>query len=138
MAVVVNNELVLHDIKLLFGQEAYYAWSLRLFVNMRVPTPTDTLANYTACTIPGYSDFGLDGNQWTGGISVPGVALFTYPLLTWNFDPYGGGQTIFGYVVFGGGNKVMYAELFPAPFPVPPEGGQLPLILTFTTEQCAA
>jgi hypothetical protein len=137
VSVVVNNALVLHGTDLLFGTETYYAWTVRLFVNVRAPTPADTLANYTACSLPGYSDFNLDGSQWAGGIVSPGVALFTYPQLTWVFDPYTSAQqTIFGYVVFGNG-KVMYAELFPAPFPIPPAGGQLPLILTWTTEQCA-
>lgn len=138
MSVVVNNELVLHATKLLFGQEAYYAWVVRLYVNIRAPGVADNLAQYVACSIPGYSDFNLDGSQWTGSISTPGVAVFTYPQITWTFDPYvTAQQTVFGYVVYGIG-KVMYAELFPAPFPIPPSGGQLPLILTWTSEQCVS
>jgi hypothetical protein len=137
MSVVVNNALAIHAAKLLFGTDSYQSWIVDLYVNIYSPTPVDTLAQYVLCTLPGYSAFGLNGGQWAGGIVSPGVAQFTYPLITFNFDAYGTPQqTVFGYVVSMSG-LVLYAELFPAPFPVPPAGGQLPLILTWTDEQCA-
>ena len=78
MSVVVNNELVLHATKLLFGTEATYPWTVRLYVNVRQPNPADVLSAYVACSVPGYADVALVGANWVGGITTPGVAVYLY------------------------------------------------------------
>jgi hypothetical protein len=114
-------------------------WSYHLFVNLYNPTPQDTPLNYIECTLPGYSPFNILPANWTGGIQPGPLAKYQYPQLTWVFDPYSTAQqTIFGYWVQDQTANVIFSELFPAPFPVPPQGGELPLIPTWTDEQCPA
>lgn len=145
MSVVVGQYLINAIPRVLWGTEPIYQWSVDLYTNLHVPSPVDSLAAFQLCTLPGYSTFLLDGVEWSGTSENPLIASYQYPLITWNFDPYSGAQvTIFGYVVCSppsnsGGNPapaMFYAELFPAPYPVPPAGGSLPLILLFTAEQC--
>lgn len=139
MAVVVNNKLVEKIANLLFGRvETSGIWTVRLFVNLHFPLATDVAGNYTECSIPGYSAQILQPGEWDGGIVAPGVVYFTYPQLTWTFDAYAGGQSIFGYYVMDDAGDLIYSELFPSPFPVPPAGGTLPIILTWQDEQCPA
>lgn len=137
MAVVVNNSFVTYLEGLVHGKTSYEAETVNLFVNLRQPLATDVFGNYVLCTLPGYTSFSLSGPQWSGAIVAPGVWYGQYPQITWVFDPYTSAQqTIFGYVVTGAAGDVHYAELFPAPFPVPPGGGELPLLLTWQDEQC--
>lgn len=103
---------------------------------MRIPTTEDGLGQYTICSWPGYGGQLIQSSSWKGG-AVLGVAHYTYPLLTFNFDPSGQAQqTIFGYLVHDGNGGLLYAEAFPAPFPIPPEGGKVPMILNWADQQC--
>jgi hypothetical protein len=134
--VVVCNALVIMAAKLLFGQRSAATWYVDLYVNLHAPNPGDPLSLYSICSLPGYAQVALNGADWKGGLSGPGVVFYQQPQITWNLGPYSGPQqTIYGYVVSDGG-EVLYAELFPAPFPVPNTGGELPLLLTWQDEQC--
>jgi hypothetical protein len=138
MAVVVNNALLLHAAQLLFGNEASYPWTVDLYVNLVAPLPSSPLSSFVLCSLSGYSAFQISGSQWAGGLQSQGVVFYQQPLMTFNFNAYASAQqTIFGYVVHNG-STVLYAELFPAPFPVPSNGGSLPLLLTWSDEQCPA
>ena len=136
MAVVVQDSLVTRTALQLFGQLGPTPWFVDLFVNLKAPAHGDLLSQYTVCTLPGYAQVAINGALWVGGLSGPGIAFYTYPQITWNFGGNAGPQqTIYGYIVHDGTHP-LYAELFPAPFPVPPAGGQLPLVLTWQDEQC--
>jgi hypothetical protein len=138
MAVVVSHHLVYYIDRLLFGQTTYVPWFVDLFTNVLVPNCLTDLSAYDICDLPGYSTFALNGNSWSiVGQPNECIAEYQYPQITYNFDAYAGGVTIFGYVVSDGTN-VLYSELFPAPYPIPPAGGELPLVLLFTAEQCPA
>jgi hypothetical protein len=138
MAVVVSSHLVYQINRLLFGQTTAVSWYVDLFTNVLVPTCLSQLGDFDLCTLPGYSRFALNGLVWAP-VDQPNacVAEYQYPTITFNFDPYAGGVTIFGYVV-SDGTQLNYSELFPAPYPIPPAGGELPLMLLFTAEQCPA
>jgi len=140
MAVVVNQYLANLASQVLLGIGVNPArWSIHLYVNLYSPTPQDTTASYVECTLPGYSPISFNPSLWSGGIQPPVVAVYTYPKITWVFDPYTTTQqTIFGYWVQDQSGSVLYAELFPAPFPVPAAGGELPMVPTFSSEQCPA
>jgi hypothetical protein len=112
-------------------------WMVHLFVNFYQPTAYDTTGNYTECTWPGYSPFQLDPFEWVNTSGQNPVAQWAYPLLKWEFDPSGQAQqTVFGYYIEQD-SILLYAEAFSAPFPIPPEGGQVPINLFWTDEQCA-
>lgn len=138
MAVVVNQYLVNLAAGLILGiGQNPDKWTFHLFVNLYTPTPQDSVSNYTECTIPGYSPIQLNPSLWSGGIVAGPRAFWQYPMITWVFDAYATAQqTIFGYWVQDSTGNVLYSELFPAPFPVPPTGGELPLIPTWSDEQC--
>jgi hypothetical protein len=138
MAVIVNDYVILQQLEAVIGQIAFQgAWLVSLYVNYWPPTTGDTIVRYQECTWPGYSAQKLQPQNWTVQIADPGVRKATYPLVTFNFDASGQAQqTIFGYYVSDGNGNVYLAELFPAPYPIPPQGGSLPLMLTWTQEQC--
>ena len=140
MSVVVNQYLDNLAARVLLGLAGNPGgWSIHLYVNLYAPTPQDTVSSYVECTLPGYSFVTFQSSQWSGGISPGPIAVYTYPQITWTFDPYQSAQqTVFGYWVQDSSGSVLYAELFPAPFPVPPQGGELPMRPTFSTEQCPA
>ena len=75
-------------------------WSIHLYVNLYSPTPQDLVSNYVETTLPGYSPITFVPGEWSGGIQPGVVADYTYPKITWVFDPYTTAQqTIFGYWV---------------------------------------
>jgi len=112
-------------------------WEYHLYVNLYSPSPLDSAASYLECTIPGYGPIGIVPAEWTGPALSGAIAQWVYPKITWTFDAYTSSQqTIFGYYVTDASGKVLFSELFPAPFPVPPQGGSLPLIPYWTNEQC--
>lgn len=112
-------------------------WTVHLFINFIQPTPYSTVADFTECSWPGYSSFELQAFEWVPAQSTSPTPTWAYPLLTWVFDPSNQPQqTVFGYWVEQAG-QLMYAEAFAAPFPIPPEGGQVPINLYWTDEQCA-
>ena len=138
MSVVVNQYLVNLAAQQILGLGGpHLPWQVHLYINLYSPTPTSIRSNFQECALPGYSPITLNPSSWSGGIVPPDQAGYTYPQITWVFDPYTSAQqTIFGYWVDDTTGGILYAELFPAPFPVPPAGGELPMIPTFTTEQC--
>ena len=140
MSVVVNQYLINLTAKVILQIGSNPGnWTYHLFVNLYSPTQQDVVANFVECTLPGYSPFSIVPARWTGGLQPGVIASYQYPQLTWVFDAYTTAQqTIFGYWVQDGAGNVVFAELFPAPFPVPPQGGELPLIPTWTDKQCPA
>jgi hypothetical protein len=98
---------------------------LRLYTNNRgVPQPTDTIANYTECTLAGYAAVQFQANQWTV-VTAGGICTATYPQITFTFQPYAGGTTIYGALITDAARDVFLASPLDAVFPVPPGGGVL-------------
>jgi hypothetical protein len=136
MAAVVTTFAADYWAQVLLGRKPAPTYIVQLYVNLRIPTTEDTVGNYTLCTWPGYSGVILQPGQWSGG-AVLAVATYTYPLVTFNFDASGAAQqTIFGYIVIDQAGNLYWAEAFPAPFPIPPGGGSVPLILNWADQQC--
>jgi hypothetical protein len=138
MAVVVTAWAATQWAQQIIGQLAWPGnWSVHLFVNFYHPTPFSDVSDFKECSWPGYSPFAINSGSWVNTSGFQPVSVWAYPLLTWVFDPSGQTpQTVFGYWVEAGGH-VLYAEAFAAPFPIPPEGGEVPINLYWTDEQCA-
>jgi hypothetical protein len=138
MAVVVNQYLLKLSGELLLSLSSNPgSWQYHLYVNLYAPTYQDTTASYVECSLPGYSPLALIPSEWVGPELVGPVAQWQYPTITWVFDPYvTAQQTIFGYYVTDATGGVVFSELFPAPYPVPPSGGELPVQPFWTNEQC--
>ena len=136
MAVVVTTFGADYYARVILGIEPVQGYSVHLWVNFRTPQVNDSWPIYTECTWPGYSPFSLNPAEWTGG-AQNGVATYSYPLLTFNFDASDDPQqTIYGYAVLSSDGTLLYLESFSAPFPIPPEGGSIPMVLHWTDEQC--
>lgn len=139
MAVVVNVAAIQIWAGTLLGQRPFgLNWFVHLFVNFYMPTAFDTEGNYVECTWPGYTPFEINPQEWSLLDVREPVGIWQYPLLTWIFDPAAGmQQTVFGYWVEQN-SVVLYSEAFTAPFPISPNGGQIPIQLFFTDEQCSS
>jgi hypothetical protein len=96
---------------------------LDLYTNNHTPVATDTIAAYTLCTLAGYAQLAFTPASWAFN-ATGGQANALYPNNTFTFSAYGGGTTIYGYVVSVGGVGVC-AELYGTPYSVPSGGGAL-------------
>ena len=99
-------------------------YTIRLFTNNVTPSPTNVLADFDQCTLSGYADqeFAADYTFPTP-TTASGVALATPSPNFLTLAPYGGGTTIFGYVVFDQfTGKGIWAEALAVPISVPPAG----------------
>lgn len=136
MAATLTTPFVDYAGSLVLGQGSWQPMQVLLFTNFTSLSPATILANLVECTAPGYSRFVINPGGWTSTLPA-NPALFQYPTLTWVFDgPGAPPQVIFGYAVLLSNVVVAWAENFPAPFPIPPEGGELPLTLFFSDKQC--
>lgn len=94
-----------------------------LYTNNFTPLVTSVLGDFTVCTLSGYAQLSMTPGSWAfSGVAGVGSALF--PSSTFTFDPYGGGTTIYGYVISAGG-IYLAAELYGSPYAVPAGGGAL-------------
>lgn len=122
---------------LMLGINVYAQMRIRLFTNLHLPTCEDTLLNYTELVWNGYSGLILSPNTWNLDAVGSCASEYSYPLLTWVLQPGGGApQTVFGYYVSNLTGLVLWAEAFAAPFPIPPEGGNIPINLFFSDKDC--
>lgn len=139
MSVVVTTYGALFWMEVMLGIVPQQIYQVILFINNITPSWGTELLQLTECTWPGYQRVTLDADFWSLQ-ALNGVAQAEYPTLTYVFDPAAQAQqTIFGYAVIGAsGQQVLYLEAFPAPYPIPPAGGQLPLSLIFVDEQCSS
>lgn len=104
--------------------------TVRLYVNNLTPGPTNVASDFTECTLSGYAAQTLTPGSWSGS-SSGGQATYTYPTLTFSFSPYGGGITIYGYLLTIPGVIGVLAEKFSTPYAVPAGGGSLTIDTTY-------
>lgn len=95
---------------------------------------TDTPANYTECALAGYAAVALVPANWVGATAA-GLATYDYPTITFTFNPYAGGTTIYGYFVTIPGLVGVLAELFSVPYVVPAGGGSLTIDITYEDQK---
>jgi hypothetical protein len=111
-------------------------WAFALYTSSHGPGSGDTLVTYTAleCSLGGYGRQAWSPSAYVGGI-VASQAVYAAPAVTFAFDPYGGGTTIYGcFLVMtdsNGGLWLMGASQFASSYPVPAGGGLYSLTPTF-------
>jgi hypothetical protein len=115
--------------KVFLGITAFANLTVRLFTNNVTPAVTDTAASYTECALVSYAAVTLTPGSWSGSTSS-GLSTYTYPTLTFNFAPYAGGVTIYGYFVTVPGLVGVLADVLSTPYVVPAGGGSLTLDIT--------
>ena len=109
-------------------------WVLHLYTNVITPAVTDTTSSYTECAVSGYASVSLTGSSWTGSATA-GTDTETYPSITFTFNSYAGGTTIYGYNVTQTISSTTYqlaSQNFASNYPIPSGGGQLIVNLTET------
>lgn len=88
----------------------------RLYVNNHVPTPYDTLADYTPCTVPGVNPLPttwpfVPADDGDGTASVRGAVV------QWTPSMIASGQDVYGVVfVDDVSGQFQYAQKFATPF----------------------
>jgi hypothetical protein len=123
MAALFGNTGLQTFLQWLLNVNAPATCQLDLYVNNHTPTVTDTMSAYTICTLAGYSALTITPSMWAFNASG-GVANGLFPVNTFTFSAYGGGTTIYGYVLSQGGAFIA-AELYGTPYSVPSGGGAL-------------
>lgn len=122
--------------KNLLGQAIAITPKLRLFTNNVQPTAADTLATYIQCILGGYADAVITPANWVGS-SAGGVATYTYPNITFTFNAYAGGVTIYGGVYYDNtSGKGLFSFLLDTAYAVPAGGGTLTVAMTFQDHKC--
>ncbi len=111
-------------------------YEMHLFTNDVTPDCTDTTADYDDCTLSGYAPIDFT-SAVTGFSTASCIARCNAGILTFTFDPYAGGTTIYGYYCKDrDGTKLFFADVLrdgagdPAPYLVPDTGGSV-IILPF-------
>lgn len=108
--------------------------TVRLFTNNHTPVVTDTASAFTECALSGYANVTLTPASWSGS-TTGGLATYTYPAITFTFNAYAGGTTIYGYYVTIPGVTGVLAELFSTPYAVPSGGGTLTVNITYQDQK---
>lgn len=103
--------------------------TVRLFTNNYTPLVTSVPGSFTECALVGYSNVTLTPGNWSGSTSS-GLATYAYPTLTFTFNPYAGGVSIYGWFVTIPGLISILADNISPVYAVPPGGGSLTLDIT--------
>src|SRR5258707_10782680 len=100
---------------------------LRLYTVDVSLTPALTIASFTECTLAGYVEADLLAVGWTIAAAA-GVGTADHDPVTFTFDPYGGGTTIYGWDVGYEAELIsFFAQRLAVPVALPPNGGALPV-----------
>jgi hypothetical protein len=86
---------------------------LGLFANDFVPTPDNVLSDFVAPTYDGYAPVAL-GAWGAVFLNLYGDGQATYQPIIFRVGPAGGGDTVYGYLVFNLAGFVLWSELNPA------------------------
>lgn len=135
--VVVNQQLLsLRALYTVGNNPLPPSWVCRLFVNQVSPQCTDTMSDYTECTLAGYGEQLVPASKWVASSGQCEVIL-TGPTITFTFT--GSGQTIYGHLMFDQANNVLgWVTLWDTPFPVPVGGALISLIPVWNEMACTA
>lgn len=115
-----------------------------LFTNDVTPDVTDTVSTYTQASGDGRDPIQLNGH-WTviasGGVAEA-IALPGPPFgddINWEFTPYTGAVTIYGWVVYDStspGPYALFGARLPSPYLIPEAGGSLTMPMTWRAKLC--
>jgi hypothetical protein len=121
------NSGALYKLQLYLNLELPDSLVLRLYVNDYEPECDDVWPDYDECALAGYAAVTLNPDLWVAS-AADCVATGTYPTVTFTFNAYAGGVTIYGVAITGpdaGGPLLYQAGLLQTPYVVPADGGSL-------------
>jgi hypothetical protein len=109
---------------------------LRLYTNNHAVVVGDVWAALTECALAGYAFALTVPANWTITTAAPvGYSVATYPAVTFTFNAYAGGVTIFGFAITTTANLLLVGGLLDTAFVVPAGGGSLTINLTLNVVQ---
>jgi hypothetical protein len=95
---------------------------IKLYTNNHAPDQFDLSASFTEATYPGYAAQGVLGADW-GVPFLNGANNWEFDNVLKTFTSTGASaETVWGYWIETPGGAFVFAELFPAPIPVPIAG----------------
>lgn len=110
---------------------------LGLFVNnVTIDCETD-LADLTFCTAPGYAAITLVPGTWIIPAPVACVVDCSYGTETFTLTGNGGGQIVYGHVVYDTILGILWGLTWPTPWTIPAGGGIAQVSPFYTSEQCS-
>lgn len=87
------------------------SWKVDLYQNNHAAVRTDTIANYTLCTYPGYAQ--QTSGAWTDAAGSGGAQTGTGTLMTF-LASAADVQSIYGFIIRNAANVLLMGGLFPA------------------------
>ena len=112
MAIVIANagELVL--LEAFVGLNTAQDLNLSLFVNNYTPVKASTAADFTECSLAGYSSIPLAANNWNSAVAAT-PSYIEYPQQTFTFTYNGSQSPVYGYYLTQAiSGNLVYAERF--------------------------
>lgn len=115
----------------LLGKSVALSWRVRLFTNNFLVSVASVAGDFVECALAPYASVLLVPSNWSTSAAA-GVFQGTYPTISWTFNSYAGGVTIYGwYATDDATGRSLVAETFVAPYAVPAAGGALTLAPEF-------
>lgn len=97
--------------------------AVMLFSDPPDPNQLSVFADFTQTPLPGGGAVGLVAGSWSDE-STSGRGDYVYPVIPYTFTTTVSGGTIWGYLVYSVvSSTVLWFELFPDPWIIPPTGG---------------
>ena len=111
---------------------------LRLFVSDDTIACDSSLLDLTACTAGGYADVTLVPGNWVIDDSTDCIREASYGSVVFTLTDNGGGQTIYGHVVYDDeGSEILWGQTWTTPFEIPAGGGVVEVFPFWNEEQCS-
>lgn len=82
---------------------------LALYQNNYTPVDASTIGSFTQATFPGYADVPLTRASFGTSALVGNIAYSTYPSVPTYTCSGGGGQIVYGWVMYGASSNKVYA-----------------------------
>jgi hypothetical protein len=109
---------------------------LGLFVNNVTIACTTDLADLTFCSAPGYAPITLVPGTWTIPAPVACVVDASYGLCEFTMTGNGGGQIVYGHVVYDTVLGILWGLTWATPWTIPSAGGVAQVFPFYTSKQC--
>jgi hypothetical protein len=116
-----------------YGKRAFSALTVGLFCNQHTPAVTDTYSDYVPSPLT--SEQPIDAATWNGA-AANGAWTGSCAPLTFRLSPHTGGQFIYGYYVRDQSNRIIWAEAYTTPYPVPTGGTFWAVAPLSTAHEC--
>lgn len=137
MADVLNNDAISRIANMILNQGvAEPVLYCALFVNEETVTVTSNFVDFVEPTAAGYAAFELNPADWTIS-TVAGICNAVYDQFSFVLTNDGGGETIYGHLIFDfTTGEIMWGQNWATPFVLPANGATITISPSWQDSQC--